>query len=276
LDNKTAADFDAQRRVLLRKYFEPFGFKLPKEDNLNPPGNRNLGPQIKPEDDAPDNSLVWERDTTALFTNKDYEGPIYVLPIKQSPTGHRIIFAHLLKKVTIHGFSDQSRVCYYVKFLFDSEKAIDKLINTAPEFSGFTKANSLDLLGGQNVSKVYYGIICLPNNSRKISIVYSNVNPGGNWDNINGGKDHFELLNGTGAGDINRTGGQAPLTVFRGKLHSKKAGTKTPVITKLINPILAEKSGHDSNLSMTPQTSTKYNNAKLMDALVEEAKNKFQ
>jgi hypothetical protein len=276
LDNKTAADFDAQRRVLLRKYFEPFGFKLPKEDNLNPPGNRNLGPQIKPEEDAPDNSLVWERDTTALFTNKDYEGPIYVLPIKQSPTGHRIIFAHLLKKVTIHGFSDQSRVCYYVKFLFDSEKAIDKLINTAPEFRGFTKANSLDLLGGQNVSKVYYGIICLPNNSRKISIVYSNVNPGGNWDNINGGKDHFELLNGTGAGDINRTGGQAPLTVFRGKLHSKKAGTKTPVITKLINPILAEKSGHDSNLSMTPQTSTKYNNAKLMDALVEEAKNKFQ
>jgi hypothetical protein len=128
----------------------------------------------------------------------------------------------------------------------------------------------LDLLGGQNVSKVYYGIICLPNNSRKISIVYSNVNPGGNWDNINGGKDYFELLNGTGDGDINRNGGQGPLTVFRAKLHSKKAGTKTPVITKLINPILAEKSGHDSNLS------TKYNNVKLMDALVEEAKNKFQ
>lgn len=275
LDNKTAANFDEQRRTLLRKYFEPFGFKLPKEDQMNPPGGRNVGPQIDPQNAAPDNSLFWKRDTAALFTNKDYEGPIYALPIKQTQTGHRIIFAHLLKKVTIHGFSDQNRVCYYVKFLFDSEKGIDKLIDTAAEFNGFTKERSFDLLGGQNVSKVYYGIICIPNNSRKISIVYSNVNPDGKWDNINGGKDYFELLNGTGDGDINRNGGQGPLTVFRAKLHSMKAGAETPVITKFINPIVGEKSGHDSNLSMPPQTSTKYNGDKLMDALVEEAKKEF-
>jgi hypothetical protein len=264
LDNKTAADFDNQRRILLKKYFEPFGFKVPQERDINPPASKTpIAPDGNPED-FPKKALYWKTDTTfSTVSTADFKGPFYALPIKEK-NRHKIIFAHLLKKVAVNGFNG---TCYYVKFLFNTQANVGDLIPR--EFNGYDMSNSMDL--GDAVDHVYYGIISITGNN--ISLVYSSVN-GGEWENINGGKNFFELL---GASDDHELDGRnGKVTVFRGKLYSKDdSGTENVVDTKFCGNLKAEKTSHMDNLSLTPKDTTKFNNAKLMDALVEEAKNKF-
>ena len=260
LDNKTAADFDNQRRILLKKYFEPFGFKVPQERDINPPASKKpIGPAGNP-DDFENKSLYWKPDTTFSSSSgsSDYNGPFYALPIKEEK-GHKIIFAHLLKKITIG-----SNQCYYVKFLFDTQANVEELNNK--EFSGYSMTNSFELANAR-LEHVYYGIIMLRGN--KISLVYSSVNDG-KWENINGDKDCFELLD---TSELDGKNGK--ITVFRGKLYSRDANAQEKVVeTRFCGNLKAIKTSHSDNLSLMPESSSTFT-TKLMDALEEEATKKF-
>ena len=275
LDNKTAANFDEQRRTLLRKYFEPFGFKLPKEDQMNPPGNRNLGPQGT-TDDFDKKSLYWKADNNPFSTGTpgnatDFNGPFYALPIKKTSQGHEIIFLHLLRQVNIQGLTNATKKCYFVKFLFNTQANVQKLTNS-PQFSGYTISNSWDLANSR-LNYVYYGIIMIVGNSNKVSIVYSSVNDG-KWSNINGDKDYFTLLGPSDNHELDGKNGK--VTVTRAKLYSRDPNNVEKVVeTDFCGKLIGENDKHIDNLSLPPEQGSNFT-GKLMDELEKEAKNKFQ
>jgi hypothetical protein len=243
---------------------------MPKENELNPPGNRNISPQGNPRD-FDSKSLYWKADDTfspgSPQNATDFNGPFYALPI-QKKGGHEIIFVHLLRNVSITGLTDATKKCYYVKFVFNTQDNVQKL-TSSPQFNGYTVPNSRDLANSR-LDYVYYGIIMIVGS--KISIVYSSVN-NGKWSNINGDKDYFTLL---GPGDHELDGKNGKVNVFRAKLFSRDVNNvEKPVETDFCGKLIGENDKHIDNLSLPPEQGSNFT-GKLMDALVEEAKNKFQ
>jgi hypothetical protein len=257
LDNKTAANFDEQRRILLKKYFEPYGLKVTTDKGKTPtPIVRQ--PECDPK------TIFWS--PISSFTNPNIQtqkGKFYAIPIvKVGPGNHDMIFLQLLKKITPPpGINVE---CYYTKFVFDNQAIVTKYkegkhpdYNVTTDWS--TQANT-----PQNV---YYGIITKMVNN-KFSLFYANV-ANQSPDKIYGIKDGFTISTSG-----SKTGPNGNFAVCLSILmESATQNQSTQVDTDFCGVIKAEKNNHVDNLNIVSNDPDF--NEKLLTALVKKMEKEF-
>lgn len=232
LDNKTAANFDEQRRILLKKYFEPYGLKVITDKGKTPP------PIIRQPECDP-KTIFWS--PISNFTNGNIQtnsGKFYALPIvKVGPGNHDMIFLQLLKRVTPPAGINVE--CYYTKFVFDNQEIVNKYKEGKhPDYNVTTDWSTQD----NSPQNVYYGIITKISNN-KFSLFYSNVanlSP----DKIYGKKNNFTIsTSGT------KTGPNGSFPVCLSVLmESATQNQSTEVNTDFCGVIKGEKNNHNDNL----------------------------
>lgn len=248
LDNKTAADFDGQRRILLKRYFEPYGLK-PIKDDL--PSTPVVARQI----DCDENSIFWRTVVNKVFagatTKPEYKGKYYALPIQKTKQGnHEMIFLHLLRKVTVgelqtSGFQSQTATrfeCYYVKFVFDNQEMINKYKQgKRPKYDV-----KQDWSTSNYDKKVFYGIITKIGGDGKFTLVYSNVSGGNSPTVINGSiRDNYTLEEGQ------KNGTQGTFAAsFSELVEAQTQNTPLDIITDYNGILNGEKPTHGENLNI--------------------------
>lgn len=162
LNDETAASFDKQRRILMKKYF---GFKddaisnVEKKDLL-PPNEIN---KPKPEDTVPE-SMSWVKaeDFESVGTS-EYKGPFYAIPIEKTTNDHRMLFMHLLKKIDL----GNKKSGYLVKYTFDQPVIMEKFIEE--KHPGYKIETDW---ATEKAKNVFYGIIKKFPKNGKFKIVY--------------------------------------------------------------------------------------------------------
>ena len=241
LDNKTAANFDEQRRILLKKYFEPYGLKIVDKGKTPPPIIKQ--PECDPK------TIFWSTYTGGFQDPvlTGFKGCIYAIPLDQSSPGnvsspkHKMLFVHLLRKIptTITGIRKE---CYYVKFLFDSTEMINKYKSGKPGYNISTDWS----LNNQLPQNVYYGIMTKPSGS-KFTLVYANVANKNKPGEIYGIKDGFKV-----SSSPTITGPNGDITVFEAVLMEAATGTGSalPVNTDFSKDIKGEYPNHADNLAI--------------------------
>ena len=231
LDNKTAANFDEQRRILLKKYFEPFGLKV-KEDKTPQPA------PIVHKPDCDPSSIFWL--PIARFdpvTTQNYTGKFYAIPIVKT-NNHEMIFLQLLNKVTVRGAAES----YYVKFVFDNQLNVKKYKEGKQPNYNITTDYSTQQNPPRNV---YYGIITKPTGN-KFTLVYANV-ANRSVDKIYGEKNAFTI---SSAGS--KTGPSGPFTLAPLSILMESDAQNQPikVNTDFCGVINNENNKHDRNLQI--------------------------
>ncbi len=233
LDNKTAANFDEQRRILLKKYFEPYGLKVTADKGTQP------APIVHKPDCDP-SSIFWL--PIARFdavTTQNYTGKFYAIPIvKEAPGNHNIIFLQLLNKVTVPGVTE----CYYVKFLFDNQLSVTKYKEGKRPSYNITTDYSTQQPAPQNV---YYGIITKPSGN-KFSLVYANV-ANRSVNKIYGKKNGFTISSSGSKTGPNGNFTLAPLSIL---MESDAQNQPTKVNTDFCGIIKGEFPRHLDNLQI--------------------------
>lgn len=234
LDNKTAANFDEQRRILLKKYFEPFGLKVTVDKTPQP------APIVHKPDCDP-SSIFWlpiaRFDTV---TTQNYTGKFYAIPIVKDPKtkNHEMVFLQLLNKVTVRGAAE----AYYVKFVFDNQLNVKKYKEGKQPNYGITTDYSTQQNPPRNV---YYGIITKPTGN-KFTLVYANV-ANRSVDKIYGEKNAFTI---SSAGSKTGPSGNftlAPLSIL---MESDAQNQAIKVNTDFCGVINNENNRHDRNLQI--------------------------
>jgi len=234
LDNKTAANFDEQRRILLKKYFEPFGLKYTGDKGTTP------SPIVKQPECDP-KTIFWSPISNFSSGNIQIQsGKFYAIPIvRTTPGNHDMIFLQLLKRVTPPAGINVE--CYYTKFVFDNQTIVTKYkegkhpdYNITTDWS--TQSNS--------PNNVYYGIVTKINNN-KFSLFYANV-ANQSPDKIYGKKNGFTVsTSGT------KTGPNGNFTVCLSILmESAATNQSTAVNTDFCGVIKGEKNSHVDNLNI--------------------------
>lgn len=259
LDNKTAANFDEQRRILLKKYFEPYGLKVTTDKGKTPP------PIIRQPECDP-KTIFWS--PISNFTNPNIQvnsGKFYAIPIvKVSPGNHDMIFLQILKKVTPPAGINVE--CYYTKFVFDNQEIVTKYKEAKHPDYNITTDWSTQSNAPQNV---YYGIITKINNN-KFSLFYANV-ADQTPDKIYGKKNNFTIsTSGT------KTGPNGTFPVCLSILmESASQNQSTEVNTDFCGVIKAEKNKHDDNLSLVSNDPDFTPAAPLVTQLVKKMEKEF-
>lgn len=234
LDNKTAAEFDTQRRILLKKYFEPYGLKVTDDKGRTPP------PIVRQPECDP-KTIFWS--PISGFTNPNVQvnsGKFYAIPIiKVGPGNHDMIFLQLLKKVTPPAGINVE--CYYTKFVFDNQAIVTKYKEGKhPDYNVTTDWSTQD----NTPQNVYYGIITKMINN-KFSLFYTNV-ANQSPDKIYGTKNGFTIsTSGTKTGP----NGSFPVC-FSILMESAAQNQSTQVNTDFCGVIKSEKNNHNDNLSI--------------------------
>lgn len=174
LNKEGLSDFEEKQHTLLSKYFKNKGLNL---DNIS-----KKMPTLDPRERDPDkndidaNSLVWENVTT--ITSQDngdnYKGSFYAIPIKQTIKGDKIIFAHILSKITVKDKNDDPfKNCLIVKFTYNKPKIVEKWRDAKKRNH---KLSDWDF--NPFKERAFYGIMT-PIKSNKFKMVYANVANGG-------------------------------------------------------------------------------------------------
>ena len=182
IDKTTAADFDAVRKKLLKKYF---GIK----DNSIP--KTKIVPKSINTSDLESKSLIWQP------SNEFKKDVLYAIPVKDlnppSTGKHHIIFLNFIAKVDTISRQGQGNVktALFVKFTFDNQLMVNSLKNSA-----YSDYKLSDWSTQEKPAKnIYYGIINI--DKRKISLSYVNVNYKTTLvkDDIYKGYERFEITN---------------------------------------------------------------------------------
>jgi hypothetical protein len=258
LDKETAADFDAARRKLVRKYFGQFGV----DEKAGDTGIRSRpNPPTKIPSNMTKDSLTWIGETDTTFKCEDinigkYGGEIYFIPI--SPEEDSICLL-ALKKI-----SDKR---WLVKFQFRSDETFEDQITRQGLYSGKNWEKKYKMGTGRAPDKLYYGIIREKKTQpgEKINMVYSEFQ-GNKYSEPEYKEFTIETLT---------SGGN---TIVSSKLYSTDSGGnsnsvkynyqgKNPVTLKLIR---TEKSSEEENLKVK-NTSGSYNRKELLEALKKKA-----
>jgi hypothetical protein len=259
LDKDTAADFDTQRRTLLRKYFGNFGIN---QNVVETPINTTpIKPKNPSKDDIDAKSFSWQEFRGSKL---DREESFYAIPIKKEKInkkdgtgtipGHSIIFLHLIKQTTVN-----NKTCYFCKFTFDKQLEVEGFV--ASKYDGYTINNNWSV---SRISKVFYGII-KEDVGGKLSIVYANVQ-GGNWGgNVYGGKEAFTV-----EGSTLKNVENVDVVLSKSKLvRYDESKTLNKVLSDFEKAINGEKNTHSANLNL------ENGGKKLGDALKEKADQEF-
>ena len=257
LDSKTAADFDGQRRILLKKYFEPYGLKVTDDKGKTPP-------PIARQPECDPKTIFWS--PISGFTNPNIQtqkGKFYAIPIvKVGPGNHDMIFLQLLKKITPPAGINVE--CYYTKFVFDNQAIVTKYKEGKhPDYNVTTDWSTQ----GNAPQNVYYGIITKMINN-KFSLFYANV-ANQSPDKIYGTKNGFTISTSG-----SKTGPNGNFTVCLSVLMESAAQNQsTQVDTDFCGVIKAEKNNHVDNLNIVSNDPDF--NEKLLTALVKKMEKEF-
>ena len=257
LDNKTAANFDEQRRILLKKYFEPYGLKYTGDKGKTPP------PIVRQPECDP-KTIFWS--PISSFTNPNIQtqkGKFYAIPIiKVGPGNHDMIFLQLLKKVTPPAGINVE--CYYTKFVFDNQVIVTKYkVGKHPDYNITTDWSTQ----GNTPQNVYYGIITKISNN-KFSLFYANV-ANQSPDKIYGTKNGFTVsTSGTKTGP----NGNFPVCLSI-LMESTTQNQSTAVDTDFCGVIKGEMNNHVDNLNIVSNDADF--NEKLITSLVKKMEKEF-
>jgi hypothetical protein len=257
LDNKTAADFDGQRRILLKKYFEPYGLKV-TDDKGKTPTPIVRQPECDPK------TIFWS--PISGFTNPNIQsqkGKFYAIPIiKVGPGNHDMIFLQLLKKVTPPAGINVE--CYYTKFVFDNQAIVTKYKDDKhPDYNVTTDWSTQ----GNTPQNVYYGIITKISNN-KFSLFYANV-ANQSPDKIYGTKNGFTVST---SGSKTGPNGNFPVCLSI-LMESATQNQSTEVNTDFCGVIKAEKNNHVDNLNILSNDPDF--NEELLTALIKKMEKEF-
>jgi hypothetical protein len=258
LDNKTVANFDEQRRILLKKYFEPYGLKVTTDSGKTPP------PIVRQAECEP-KTIFWL--PISSFNNPNVQsqrGKFYAIPIvKVDPGNHDMIFLQLLKKITPPAGINVE--CYYTKFVFDNQAIVTKYKEGKQPDYKITTDWSTQINSPKNV---YYGIITKINNN-KFSLFYANVanqSPG----KIYGVKNGFTIQKSG-----SKTGPNGNFAVCLSVLMESSTQNKsTQVDTDFCSVIKSEKNNHVDNLNIVSNDPDF--NEKLLTALVKKMEKEWK
>lgn len=170
LDKETIADFDSQKRKLLRKYFGgSVEGKLPSDGS-----RRNLPSRPISNEDKDAKTLVWKKCEESKFKS----GSFYAIPIKKQ-NDHEFIFLQTIRE-------EDGKML--IKFTFNRPLIVNKYKEV--NYPSYTIPLDWKIDSGDR-KPVYYALVplTLPGSGRKLKIVYANVTDGTSavW----GGNVHF-------------------------------------------------------------------------------------
>jgi hypothetical protein len=160
LDKETIADFDTQKRKLLRKYFGGSVAEKLKEEG----GSRSKPDRPISKADKDAKTLVWKK----CIDTKFKKGSFYAIPIKKV-NDHEFVFLQTIKK-------EGDRML--VKFTFNRPLIVNKYKEI--KHNDYTIPLDWTIDVGEK-RDIYYALMPdkLPGNGGKLKIVYANVNSGG-------------------------------------------------------------------------------------------------
>ena len=228
LDKETIADFDTQKRKLLRKYF---GQSVPEEKIESIGSTRTVDRTIN-KDDKEAKTLIWKKCEDTKFKT----GSFYAIPVKKSgpQRDHEFIF---LQTIRMEG----GRML--VKFTFNRPLIVKEYKDD--KYPGYTIPTDWTIpVGGTKT--VYYALMPdkLPGSGGKLKMVYANVNqtntPG--W----GGDVYFSEfdVDWTTKPNINNVSTAKLVQIDENKVEKKIENVDFE------KRILSEKNKHDDSLSL--------------------------
>jgi hypothetical protein len=227
LNDETAASFDKQRRILMKKYF---GFKDDAISNVEKKDKNIPAPDKLPKtEDTVPNSMFWAKteDFKSFGTSK-YEGPFYAIPI-QTTNDHRMLFLHLLKNIELKDKSGNVSNGYLIKYTFDQPAIMEKFIEE--KHPGY-KIETDWTTSTASLKNIFYGIIkAFPKGKFKVTyLTTSNA----------ASSQEFEVFNGYDM-DIK----SKKVIVFPAHLMMTDDKGKTSMIkTDFSTEVFSEKSNH--------------------------------
>jgi hypothetical protein len=164
LDKETAANFDKQRTLLMKKYFG--NFEMPDKKEVTP------APVSKPKDPIEEKTIFWKN-----LSNRNIDlnglgkipklGPFLMIPIKDSKGKEKIIKLQIISEVNID-LGTKNIKCYVVRFCFGGDLFLKDLIKG--KYKDFKISND-DKVGDDDI---FYGLMddSFFKNLDKINFVY--------------------------------------------------------------------------------------------------------
>lgn len=228
LDKETIADFDTQKRKLLRKYF---GQSVPEEKIESTASTRTVNRPIG-KDDKEAKTLIWKKCEDTKFKT----GSFYAIPVKKSgpQRDHEFIF---LQTIRMEG----GRML--VKFTFNRPLIIKEYKDD--KYPGYTIPTDWTIpVGGTKT--VYYALMPdkLPGSGGKLKMVYANVNQGNTpgW----GGDVYFSEfdVDWTNKPNINNVSTAKLVQIDENKVEKKIENVDFE------KRVLSENNKHDDSLSL--------------------------
>jgi len=228
LDKETIADFDTQKRKLLRKYF---GQSVPEEKIESTASTRTVNRPIG-KDDKEAKTLIWKKCEDTKFKT----GSFYAIPVKKSgpQRDHEFIF---LQTIRMEG----GRML--VKFTFNRPLIVKEYKDD--KYPGYTIPTDWTIpVGGTKT--VYYALMPdkLPGSGGKLKMVYANVNQGNTpgW----GGDVYFSEfdVDWTNKPNINNVSTAKLVQIDENKVEKKIENVDFE------KRVLSEKNKHDDSLSL--------------------------
>ena len=222
LDKETIADFDTQKRKLLRKYF---GQSVPEDKIPSTVSTRVDRPISKADKEA--KTLIWKKCEDTKFKT----GSFYAIPIKKQ-LNHEFIFIQTIRM-------ESGRML--VKFTFNRPLIVNAYKDD--KYPGYTIPLDWTIDEGDKKS-IYYALMPdkLPASGGKLKMVYANVNKDGSatW----GGDVYFSEF------DVEWGNKRTINNVFTAKLlqiDENKVEKKIENVD-FEKRVLSEKNKHDDSL----------------------------
>lgn len=247
LDKETIADFDTQKRKLLRKYF---GTSVAEKDTESPRSRPRPDRPISKEDKDP-KTLVWKK----CIDTKFKAGSFYAIPIKKV-NDHEFIFLQTIRM-------ESGKML--VKFTFNRPLIVNKYKEV--QYNDYTIPLDWTINEGLR-DPVYYALMSnkVPGSGDKLKIVYANVNKQNtpSW----GGDVYFDEF-------VVEWGNKKSINnVFTAKLVRIDENKVEKPIENIDfeKKVLSEKNKHDDSLSLPSKADRR---KILKDELESEAKSKL-
>jgi hypothetical protein len=270
LDNKTAANFDEERRVLLKKYFEPYGLKV---SGIDGKPSAQPAPIVTIPTDVDEKSIFWSNSSGMKApATTGFKGCIYAIPLDPASSGnvsnpkHKMLFVHLLRTIPVAQTGLRNKECYYVKFLFDHQEIVNKYKDVVRRDYTIAKNWNMQTASPQNV---YYGIMTKPAGSGKFTLIYANIANRNEPTEIYGKKDNFKVSTNNSMTSLSGE------IVFQAVLLEKVTGQPTPkeVDTDFSKEIKGEFGTHQQNLQI--ESKDPNYQGKLIDQLLKKLKDLY-